>query len=828
MKRPLHALLALLLLIIASIAPASAQIIPGWTTRGTDKAGYNARQFPIRTFIRGNTVAIPYYYEYGLTIDGTQVATGDQWATGAVAVFDGTTRRFVRTFGREINSYDYATSTAIDSQGNIYVGGNAGKGRTVTVTPGHTMTIEGYHTGSVVKFDPNGAFVWARVMDGPDWNASTQNEYVQYLDIRPDDKLVVQGYFVSNYVNLAGTRVNATFGGDIYNTYTAVLNPDGSLFSATVVSSPGKDYTAGVTALADNGYVVSGTVAGPSMYAGIPMPGTPGWNNAYAARHRADGSVAWVRMLELSPYSSLGQAIPLPNGDLAFRVYFQGQVSLDDDPEPEMESAPYDYAEAIVIYSADGVYKSHQRIPFGMNFRIAALNPAIGHIVATGYGSGLDINYDGFEDYTATQGLDLFVMDAATGQIWTLDQPYDQVIHDLDITPDGRMLASTYTRTTNVAYLDGAVFYFTLGDPLLIVPGGPPVTDADGDGVPDDMDNCPALSNPDQQDFDDDGIGDVCDEDRDGDGVDNDVDLFPDNPAEWADNDGDGLGDNADPDDDNDGYTDVDEAANSTDPFDDTVTPPDFDGDHVSDLSDPDDDNDGVPDNDDAFPFDALEWADSDGDGTGDNADLFPDDPLEAFDFDGDGVGDNGDRCAATVLPDPVATQGLGQNRWMVDADGIWITNAKKIKKQYTLADTGGCGCADIMDAMELGNGHLKFGCASGVLDDWMALIGSAGKGFTGEPFTDAGLPSSVELDDAYPNPFNPATSIRFGLPEAQRVRVAIYDVVGRQIDVLADGVLSAGYHTLRFEASGLPSGLYLLRMDTPGQTLTRKLTLLK
>lgn len=75
----------------------------------------------------------------------------------------------------------------------------------------------------------------------------------------------------------------------------------------------------------------------------------------------------------------------------------------------------------------------------------------------------------------------------------------------------------------------------------------PGVTDADGDGVNDDVDNCPAVANADQADLDNDGTGDVCDADIDGDGVDNGQDAFPTDPSEWADSDGDGFGDNSDP-----------------------------------------------------------------------------------------------------------------------------------------------------------------------------------------------------------------------------------------------------------------------------------------
>lgn len=72
------------------------------------------------------------------------------------------------------------------------------------------------------------------------------------------------------------------------------------------------------------------------------------------------------------------------------------------------------------------------------------------------------------------------------------------------------------------------------------------ILDDDGDGIDDAVDNCPGLSNSDQEDADDDDIGDACEPDTDGDGVIDDDDAFPNDPAESADSDNDGVGDNAD------------------------------------------------------------------------------------------------------------------------------------------------------------------------------------------------------------------------------------------------------------------------------------------
>jgi len=112
--------------------------------------------------------------------------------------------------------------------------------------------------------------------------------------------------------------------------------------------------------------------------------------------------------------------------------------------------------------------------------------------------------------------------------------------------------------------------------------------------------------------------------DTDGDGVRDDLDAFPNDPAETVDTDGDGIGNNADPDDDDDGTPDVSDAF-PLDPTEDTDT----DGDGIGNNADPDDDDDGTPDGSDAFPLDPTEDTDTDGDGIGNNAD--PDDDNDGM-----------------------------------------------------------------------------------------------------------------------------------------------------------------------------------------------------
>jgi DNA/RNA endonuclease G (NUC1) len=232
--------------------------------------------------------------------------------------------------------------------------------------------------------------------------------------------------------------------------------------------------------------------------------------------------------------------------------------------------------------------------------------------------------------------------------------------------------------------------------------------DADGDGVADATDNCPNLSNADQADFDNDGIGDACDPDDDNDGDDDATDCGPLNAAinhsavevcdgvdnncdgnidegfadtdfdgqadcvdsdddndnvpdaidncplaannDQADNDHDGIGDACDSDDDNDGVPD----ATDNCPFLANTNQADNDHDGIGDACDSDDDNDGVPDATDNCPLTAnASQADTDHDGIGDSCDA---------DDDNDGVPDLTDNCPLTANADQADTDhdGIG------------------------------------------------------------------------------------------------------------------------------------------------------------------------
>ena len=107
----------------------------------------------------------------------------------------------------------------------------------------------------------------------------------------------------------------------------------------------------------------------------------------------------------------------------------------------------------------------------------------------------------------------------------------------------------------------------------------------------------------------------------------------------------------------------------------------------------------------------------------------------------------------------------------------------------------------------------------------------SEAAGFMTQIFTsleEGEVPSEFKLHQNYPNPFNPGTTIRYDLKTAGQVSIRVYDITGKEVMTLLNGKRSAGSYTVNFNASGLASGVYILRMTTPGFVQIRKMMLIK
>lgn len=88
--------------------------------------------------------------------------------------------------------------------------------------------------------------------------------------------------------------------------------------------------------------------------------------------------------------------------------------------------------------------------------------------------------------------------------------------------------------------------------------------------------------------------------------------------------------------------------------------------------------------------------------------------------------------------------------------------------------------------------------------------------------------PSGFRLEQNYPNPFNPSTRIRFSLEKRSEIKLTISDILGRNVAVVAEGTFDAGTYEGMWDGKDAPSGVYLLRLETGGASLSRKIVLLK
>lgn len=91
------------------------------------------------------------------------------------------------------------------------------------------------------------------------------------------------------------------------------------------------------------------------------------------------------------------------------------------------------------------------------------------------------------------------------------------------------------------------------------------------------------------------------------------------------------------------------------------------------------------------------------------------------------------------------------------------------------------------------------------------------------------GVPAEFALKQNYPNPFNPSTSIEFHLPKGSAVSLKVFDLLGHEARVLINNrYLPSGIHVANFSSDGMPSGIYLYKLEAEGRTFSRKMLLMK
>ena len=89
-------------------------------------------------------------------------------------------------------------------------------------------------------------------------------------------------------------------------------------------------------------------------------------------------------------------------------------------------------------------------------------------------------------------------------------------------------------------------------------------------------------------------------------------------------------------------------------------------------------------------------------------------------------------------------------------------------------------------------------------------------------------VPDTYSLSQNYPNPFNPSTNIKFSVPDLSFVNITVYNLIGQEVIQLVNKELQKGYYEVSFNASNLPSGVYLYRLQAGNFAETKKMLLMK
>lgn len=110
----------------------------------------------------------------------------------------------------------------------------------------------------------------------------------------------------------------------------------------------------------------------------------------------------------------------------------------------------------------------------------------------------------------------------------------------------------------------------------------------------------------------------------------------------------------------------------------------------------------------------------------------------------------------------------------------------------------------------------------------WMDAIGIVDSGETTVGNANIEMPMHAKLNQNFPNPFNPTTTISFELSEASTTTLTVYDTLGRLVSELVNTTLSKGSHSYNFEAPGLSSGIYFYKLNTNTGTQVKKMLLFK
>src|SRR5690606_31773219 len=160
------------------------------------------------------------------------------------------------------------------------------------------------------------------------------------------------------------------------------------------------------------------------------------------------------------------------------------------------------------------------------------------------------------------------------------------------------------------------------------------------------------------------------------------------------------------------------------------------------------------------------------------------------------------------------------------DPDGVLSADAFAFEKAAPEAAPAGAPAGASAPA----GGPLAWRVAETGEDAFALVADGAAAATAAEATAAAGeaLPAAFALHAAYPNPSAGRATLRYDLPSAAHVRLAVYDVLGREVAVLVDAEVEAGRHRVAFDGGALAAGVYVVRMTAGAEAFTQTLTLVE
>ena len=170
-----------------------------------------------------------------------------------------------------------------------------------------------------------------------------------------------------------------------------------------------------------------------------------------------------------------------------------------------------------------------------------------------------------------------------------------------------------------------------------------------------------------------------------------------------------------------------------------------------------------------------------------------------------------------------VYNSGGGNMKWNAVSNVFWIT---------IISEASGTNNGELKISYSPNNSISRIGTiivsADGVIGSPKTVeVRQAGR-LTNVEDLNLGIPDTYQVEQNYPNPFNPSTIIRYGLPKESNVSLTVYNILGEEVARLFDGIQSAGFHEINFNATNLSSGIYIYKIYAGNPSSAQDVVLLR